>query len=372
MAQVTSVLPLQAPTDVSVSQVEQELGKIWQSYGENAAARATTFNLMIYEPNSAAGDRLVPVDVIASQSPCRVLDLIAAPGADEGISAQVAAYCPIQKSRSTLVCGEYITLKGTNEAFNRLPALISELILPNMPVFLWWADSPLQDSAIFERLVNLSDRLIVDSSLFAHAERDLLQLKAMIDQGVQIADLNWRRLAPWQELSAQAFDPPDRRGAVWEIDGITIDYEKGNSSQALMFLGWLASRLGWQPEAINRKGGDYEICEYTFTGRDQNLIKAELAAIPTADSGSVKGDMLGLRLSSSKGNMDACNVFCSESTGCMRMEASGGAQNYRIHQVSPLADQGADTLLSQQLQRWGQEVLFEESLALTAQILSLA
>ncbi len=41
--QATSVVSLQAPKDVSVSQVEAELSKIWQSYGENSAARATTF-----------------------------------------------------------------------------------------------------------------------------------------------------------------------------------------------------------------------------------------------------------------------------------------------------------------------------------------
>ncbi len=372
MAQVTSVIPLQAPTDVSVSQVEQELSKIWQSYGENAAARATSFNLIIFEPDSGDGKRLVPVDVIASQSPCRVLDLISTPGEDQGISAQVAAYCPIQKSRSSLVCGEYITLKGTAEAFNRLPALISELIIAEMPVFLWWGASPAQGTMMFERLVSLSDRLICDSSTFKDSEADLLKIKAMINSGVQVADLNWRRLSPWQELTAQAFDSPDRRAAVWQIDGITIDYEKGNCTQALMFLGWIASRLAWQPKSMVKEGGDYDISHYGFVNKDGGEVKAELAAIPMADPGIVMGDLIGLRLSSSKGNTDACHVFCSESLGCMRMEASGGAQNYTIHQVTPLADQGADTLLGQQLQRWGQEVLYEESLAITAEILTLS
>jgi glucose-6-phosphate dehydrogenase assembly protein OpcA len=37
--------------------------------------------------------------------------------------------------------------------------------------------------------------------------------------------------------------------------------------------------------------------------------------------------------------------------------------------VTPLQDQSAETLLSQQLQRWDQDVLYNESLAVTAQIL---
>jgi len=49
----------------------------------------------------------------------------------------------------------------------------------------------------------------------------------------------------------------------------------------------------------------------------------------------------------------------------------GGAQSCRF-QVTPLAEQKAEILLSQQLQRWGQDALYEESLAVTAKILKLA
>lgn len=370
--QTASVVSLQAPKDVSVSQVEAELSKIWQSYGESSAARATTFNLLVYEPESVgAASRMASVDAIVSQSPCRVIDLVALNEEDQGISAQVAAYCPIQKSRSSLVCGEYITLTGAKAAFDRIHNIVPELLIPDLPVFLWWKDSPEPNTRMFEKMINLSDRLIMDSATFSNSEADLLKVQNMIKVGTQIADLNWQRLAPWQELTAQAFDQPDRRAAVWEIDGITIDYEKGNSTQALMFLGWIASRLDWQPIERKIEGGDYDLQHIVFEGRDQLRVKAELAAIPVGDPGEVIGDLIGLRLTASSQNTDACNVFCSESTGCMRMEAGGAAQNYRVHQVSPLSDQSADTLLGQQLQRWGREVLYEESLTVTSKMLAL-
>ena len=370
--QATSVVSLQAPKDVSVSQVEAELSKIWQSSGENSAARASTFNLIVHEPQIiGAASRIASVDAIASQTPCRVIDLVTDDGEDQGISAQVAAYCPIQKNRSSLICGEYITLTGSKRAFDRVHSILPELLIADLPVFVWWKDSPAPNTRMFEKLVNLSDRLIVDSATFANSEADLLKIRGMIQSSAQIADLNWQRLAPWQELTAQAFDQPDRRVAVWEIDGITIDYEQGNSAQALMFLGWIASRLEWEPVERNSEGGDYNIQHVIFKGRNDIQVKAELAAIPLGDVGEVIGDLIGLRLTASNQNTDACNVFCSESTGCMRMEAGGGAQNYRVHQVSPLSDQSADTLLGQQLQRWGREVLYEESLALVAKILAL-
>ncbi len=55
----------------------------------------------------------------------------------------------------------------------------------------------------------------------------------------------------------------------------------------------------------------------------------------------------------------------------MRMEAGGGAQSCYIQQVAPLFNQKTEELLGQQLQRWGREVLYEESMAVTTKILEL-
>jgi glucose-6-phosphate dehydrogenase assembly protein OpcA len=88
-----------------------------------------------------------------------------------------------------------------------------------------------------------------------------------------------------------------------------------------------------------------------------------------ADSGDVIGDLIDFKLSSTNLEADCCTVICSETRGCMRMEAGGGAQSCRVQHVTPLADHSAELLMSQQLRRWGRDVLFEESLALVAQIL---
>jgi glucose-6-phosphate dehydrogenase assembly protein OpcA len=53
------------------------------------------------------------------------------------------------------------------------------------------------------------------------------------------------------------------------------------------------------------------------------------------------------------------------------MEAGGSASNSRTEQVTAVTDQKAEEMMSQQLQRWGRDVLYEESLAVTAQILKL-
>ncbi|NEQ20384.1 MAG: glucose-6-phosphate dehydrogenase assembly protein OpcA [Microcoleus sp. SIO2G3] len=348
--------------------------KLHEDYTEKLKNGATA--------NTAKGERLQYspdlessgiADAIAAANPCRIIALCPTAGEDEGVTVQVSASCPIQKqSQSTLICCEYITLRGTAAALERNAGMISELVIGELPKFIWWKATPDVDYGLFKRLADLSNSVIIDSSTFNTTEVDLMRVHTLLEQGMPMADINWRRIAAWQELSAAAFDPPERREALKEVDRVTIDYEKGNEAQALMYLGWLASRLQWHPTSYEKEGGDYDIRRIKFTSSDQRTIEAELAGIPIADVGEVPGDLISLRLGSTNNDADCCTVLCSETTGCMRMEAGGGAQACRIQQVTPLFDQKTEFLLSQQLQRWGSDVLYKESLAVTAQILELA
>lgn len=451
--QAPTIFSLQAPKDISLTEIEAELNQIWQSYGITgedgglpAATRATTFTLVVYEPeetqyllaalgfysgpidgilgpqmevalrqvqkkygltetgtatpetlaalreefakrqgNGAAGDNgsgnsyhlntASPriADEIALRNPCRIIALFPIAGEDEGVKAQVSAYCPIQKqSSSTLICCEYITLSGTTAALERVGGMIPALLIGGLPKFLWWKATPDPNNSLFKRLAAVCNNVIVDSCNFNKPETDLLSLQELVETGVPLADLNWRRLSAWQELTAEAYDPPHRRAALREIDRVTIDYEKGNPAQALLFLSWLASRLEWLPVSYQHNGGDYDITRIHFVAQDQRQVEAELAGVPVADVGEIMGDLIALRLSSTNPQADCGTVICSETGGCMRMETHGGAQTAGLfQQVSSLSEQKAEALLSQQVQRWGRESLFEESLALIAQILKL-
>ncbi|MEL6381742.1 MAG: glucose-6-phosphate dehydrogenase assembly protein OpcA [Cyanobacteria bacterium J06626_18] len=311
-------------------------------------------------------------EAIAAHNPCRVITLCPTLGDDVGVTAQVSAYCPVQKRNATnLICCEYITLRGTKTALERVAGIVSSLMIGDLPKFVWWKATPNPEQALFRNLADTSNCLIVDSSYFSDAESELNKIQEITESGKYIADLNWHRLSPWQELMAEAFDPPERRDALTEIDHISIDHEPGNASQALMFLGWFASRLGWTPVRYVDEGGDYGIRKIYFESDYRKEIEAELASIPVADVGEVIGDLVGIRLSSGNQQADCCTILCSETTGCMRMEAGGGAQACRVEEVSAISDQRADLILGQQLQRWGEDILYQESLAMADQVLRL-
>ncbi|MBG1257701.1 glucose-6-phosphate dehydrogenase assembly protein OpcA [Nostoc commune] len=445
--QTSTIFSLQAPKDISLNEIDAELNQIWQSYGitgENgglpSATRATTFTLVVYEPEetqyllAALGFYNGPIDgilgpqmasalrevqkknglpqtgtatqetltvlreefakvqrggehpaaglnsgspriadEIALRNPCRIIALFPIAGEDEGVKAQVSAYCPIQKQSSrTLICCEYITLSGTAAALERIGGMIPALLIGGLPKFLWWKATPDPNNGLFKRLAAICNNVIVDSCNFNETESDLLRLEELVQAGVPLADLNWRRLASWQELTAEAYDSPNRRAALKEVDRVTIDYEKGNPAQALLFLGWLASRLQWESVSYQKESGDYDITRIHFISQDQRQVEAELAGVPVADVGDIIGDLIALRLSSTNPQADCGTVICSETGGCMRMETHGGAQSAGLfQQVTSLSEQKAEALLSQQVQRWGRESLFEESLAVTAKIFKL-
>jgi glucose-6-phosphate dehydrogenase assembly protein OpcA len=58
-------------------------------------------------------------------------------------------------------------------------------------------------------------------------------------------DLAWLRTTPWRERVASTFDPPRWRGELQRIDSVTVRHRPDSAAAAVLFMGWLASRLGW-------------------------------------------------------------------------------------------------------------------------------
>jgi glucose-6-phosphate dehydrogenase assembly protein OpcA len=313
----------------------------------------------------------IVTDAIANTNPRRIITVCPSAGEDPDVGAQVSVYCPMKKQYlHSLVCSEYITLRGTPDALERNGERIANLAVSDLPRFLWWKDTPAPTKPLFQQLAHQAHSVIFDSAEFTTSEADLTQICQILAEGMPVIDLNWRRIAGWQELTAEAFDPPARRKDITEIDRVDINYEQGNPAQALMFLGWLSSRLQWQPTSYTHSGGDYDLREIDFVAPNGRKIHTELAGMPTADSGEIPGDIMGVRLTSTNPKANCSTVLCSEVAGCMQMETKGGTQTARVEEVTSLAERNAEDLLAEYLQRWGRDLLYEESMTVVAQILS--
>jgi glucose-6-phosphate dehydrogenase assembly protein OpcA len=117
---------------------------------------------------------------------------------------------------------------------------------------------------VFDQLVELGDRLIVDSADFADLLGGLRRL-ANLRRRSGVGDLSWERLTWWQELTAQFFDSPRFRRYLPNLSRLRIQYAVAPSAsarhdedeeiapgtaapmaEAVLYAGWIATRLGWR------------------------------------------------------------------------------------------------------------------------------
>ena len=84
-----------------------------------------------------------------------------------------------------------------------------------------------------------------------------------------LADMAWTRIAPWQDMCARFFDEPRTEHAA-AITRVTLHQASESGarlgSEGALFLGWLATRLGWR---AGRMGGALRMRR--ADGRDVSL-----------------------------------------------------------------------------------------------------
>lgn len=261
---------------VDVATIERELADLWTHLsdapeGTVASVRVCTLNLVACAPcpNAANSIGSVVRDVTTAH-PNRTFLLINEPDARESkLEAWVQANCQMSTPGTPQVCGEQISIHSYGSAVSQVAGLILSLLLPDLPVVLWWPGRAPFDSPLFNRLYHMIDRMIVDSATFTNPDRDLVDIATQLypfpipsPSGYVISDLNWLRLTPWRELITQFFDTRPLTDYLYRLDTIIIEYEsapdqKPNRIQAMLLVGWLATCLGWTPieqESVHTDG----------------------------------------------------------------------------------------------------------------------
>ena len=75
------------------------------------------------------------------------------------------------------------------------------LLIHDLPTLVWWPGDPPFADPVFDQLVELSDKLIIDSSDFSDLLLGYRRL-ANLRRRSGVGDLAWKRLGWWQELTA--------------------------------------------------------------------------------------------------------------------------------------------------------------------------
>jgi glucose-6-phosphate dehydrogenase assembly protein OpcA len=251
------------PADVAT--LEADLSELWRAAAEDPGSdqpvmRASVLTLLAFVEDEDEGrETFNLISHVIAQNPCRAILMVAEPKErPEGLSAWISAQCHLPPSGARLVCCEQIYVRARGEAVEGLDNVVLPLIVPELPVYLWWRAGRFSPPPFLAQVLRVTNRVLVDSRRFEEPEADLATLARQVDRyrntdGIAFTDLNWARLTPCRELIAQNFDPADARSCLGDLAEMSFEWQQNASSegnqiaQALLLTAWLASRLGWQP-----------------------------------------------------------------------------------------------------------------------------
>lgn len=245
---------------IEPSQIESELEKIWDSLQGTNKMRACLFNLIIYSKKSQRIGYLSEItQKIIEKFPCRIIFITH----DETCSSH-----DLKTSVSVLTAdeGEYeivcdlIEIEVCSKDHPRVPFVILPHILPDLPIYLVYADDPSEKNPVAENLKNLASRIIFDSEgacslpLFA---------KAVLGYHERchgtIADLNWARTEGWRSLFASVFKGESCLEEIKHAKTIEMHYNSRETNyvchtsiQSIYLTTWLAVQLGWTLKKIEK------------------------------------------------------------------------------------------------------------------------
>ena len=221
-----------------------EVGKRLQALREETALdgpglRTSVLTHIAWVPpewEQAATDTLAG---LADRHPSRVILLLPEPDADEdSIEANLALRAFALGGSSRHVACEVIELRLRGQRATSPASIVLPLLVADLPVFLRWRGRPPFGDESFETLVDLVDRLVLDSSEWPDVPEAYGELAERFAR-TAISDIAWGRGEPWRREIAHLW--PD----VAEMSHLRVT---GPLADAHLLAGWLRSRLGREVE----------------------------------------------------------------------------------------------------------------------------
>jgi glucose-6-phosphate dehydrogenase assembly protein OpcA len=259
--------PMWEQRDTSVRAVAAHLAALWDVPRELEPgvepfvtekglphARASVLNLIVIVTDETAADRVVRTLLgLGVRHPSRAIVLVPQPAADgPSIDARISTHCHDALGGGDRVCYEEVVLTVRGEAASHLAGVVAPLLIHDLPTHVWWPGDPPFSDQIFDQLVEVADRVVIDSADFSDLLLGLRRL-ATLRRRSGIGDLSWRRIGWWQELAAQFFDAPRFRRYLPNLNRVRIRYARpadgsgtGCLAQPMLYAGWVASRLDWK------------------------------------------------------------------------------------------------------------------------------
>jgi glucose-6-phosphate dehydrogenase assembly protein OpcA len=222
--------------DVCVADVDTALARLRAHAAEEAASmRTSVMTHLAWVPADWAEPARAALEGMAELHPSRTILLFPEPATDDDrldARVEVERWEVPDTDRGLVTEVVELTLRGSRA---KAPASIVEpLLISDLPVFLRWRGEPAWGAPELEQLVDVTDRLIVDSTEWDDVPGSYARLAELFPR-CAASDIGWARTSRWREHLA----------TLWPViaDVRTVRV-RGTAAQAWLLCGWLRSRLG--------------------------------------------------------------------------------------------------------------------------------
>jgi hypothetical protein len=216
--------------DVTVSEIERELAQLRTDSMDLRTSMMTHLGWAPPEWQDAARETLAG---LAELHPSRTILLFPQEGGGDALDADVALECYSLPELERHVCSEVIELRLHGSLATAPASVVLPLMLPDLPVFLRWRGRPAFGRPAFEQLVDVVDRLVVDSREWDDIPACYPELVPYFER-VAISDIVWGRTLRWRRAIAELW-PGVRSAGELQV--------RGPLPESMLLRGWLASRL---------------------------------------------------------------------------------------------------------------------------------
>ncbi|HEU5243637.1 MAG TPA: glucose-6-phosphate dehydrogenase assembly protein OpcA [Gaiellaceae bacterium] len=228
--------------DVCLADVDTALARLRaQAASEAASMRTSVMTHLAWVPGAWVEPARAALEGMAELHPSRTILLFPEPDAPDNridARAEVERWEVPDTDRGLVTEVVELTLRG---ARTKAPASIVEpLLISDLPVFLRWRGEPPWGAPELEQLVDVTDRLIVDSTEWDDVPGAYRRLAELFPR-CAASDIAWARTSRWRSHLA----------TLWPelADARTLRVH-GTAAQAWLLCGWLRSRLGREDVAL--------------------------------------------------------------------------------------------------------------------------
>jgi glucose-6-phosphate dehydrogenase assembly protein OpcA len=225
---VTPLLSDWTGENVSIAQIERELARLRGASEGVSNLRTSVMTHVAWVPPEWLDAAETTLAGMNERHPSRTLILVPRPHDEDGLDSDLSVRCfPVGESH---VCGEVIELYLRGNRTLAPASLVLPLAISDLPVFCRWRGEPPFGRPEWEQLVDVADRMIVDSSEWEDlAYWDLVRYF----ERTSLSDIAWARIHDWRVELARYWP------AIREQE-IRV---RGPRAEALLLRAWLNARL---------------------------------------------------------------------------------------------------------------------------------